>query len=82
MTNVTAESLLDELRRLEKCAHGNTTVEYAAAWGVGVEAARPHMKRLINAGLLKHSGKRRVMRMDGRADLVPVYQLVKPSKEK
>lgn len=54
---------------------GATAWEIADAMGVGIETARRHIKTGIRSGRIKMAGRRKDTRIDGRACLVPVYQV-------
>lgn len=56
---------------------GFTSREFAEQTGVCLRVAREKLAALSAAGKLKYVGSRPMIRMDGRANTVPVYALAK-----
>lgn len=72
------QKALEELESRQ--VDGFTTIEAAEALGMPLRRTREQMSALFRAGRIRLAGMRRVPRMDGRMDNMPVYQWVQESK--
>jgi len=61
---------------------GFTMKEIAERMGSHVRKARENMAKLIDAGAWRYSGERRVTRIDGKANTVPVYMPVEAVRKR
>ena len=78
------DAMIAEMERLSagrKNDEGHTIHELCEAMGVSYPTMLKRLHALNRAQMLK-VGQRRVVKLNGRRDVVPVYQLVKPVKAK
>lgn len=75
---IALEEWLAELQRLgDRSDEGLTAHEWAEAMGVEHECALRRLNKAKAAGWLK-VGRRKVVKLDGVAGLIPVYQIINP----
>ena len=76
---IKSDDWLEELQRLSRRSDsGQTAQELADAAGMGLRATMLWLKKAADLGWLS-VGKRSILRIDGRPNVVPVYLIRKPA---